>query len=413
MTTTMTGNVPAEESPFRDRRFVIYAAGNVTNNIGEAIYATALPLLAYHLTGSLAVMSLLAACMPVSMLAQPLLGAVVDRWGSRATVVPGLLLQAAAAVVMNLFGLTSHAPIWLLTGCCLLINLGAEAYQAGSITGVATMFPDRKVRARGTLNSLYFSTTLIGPLIVAAGLPFLGYAGLLWINLATFFAPIAVWICRIRPPAPATSTDVAPLHRRLAIADGWRALRSDRRVWSTIVIGMILAASCGTGLTTLTIYELRSAWHFSDTAASSMITAMNVFTLAGNLLVTQRRAFAPKKALLWSTGARVLAVFLLAAPTMPLFAAALIIGALATGARVGAFVMSMIKYLPAEVLGRASGIQQLLQGGAALISPLITPVIAQAWGAGGAFLTLGVLAATSLGYFYLRVGQEAETVPGS
>jgi MFS family permease len=395
---TVAKTEPVEESPFRDRRFLVFAAGNSINNIGEAIYATALPLLAYHLTGSLTVMSLIAATTPAAMLAAPALGAVVDRWGSRAVVVPGLLLQAGAALVMNLLGLGGHAPLSLLVSCCLLVALGAEAYQVGWMTGVATMFPDRKVRARGTLNSLYYSTTLIGPVIVVAGLALLGYSGLLWINLATFFAPIAVWVAGVRPPLRAAGPEPVSRRRPLALAEGWRALRSDRRVWSMLVVGMLLSATCGTGLRTLTIYQLRSVWQLSDASAASLVTMMNAFMFAGNLLVAQRRTFVPKTALLWSTAARVLAVFLLAAPSWPVFVGALVLGGLATGARVSVNVMAVIKYLPAEVLGRVSGLQGLLLGGAALLSPLLTPPLVAACGIDGALGVLGTGAAFSFVY---------------
>ncbi|MEV4443417.1 MFS transporter, partial [Streptomyces sp. NPDC049577] len=189
----------AEPSPFRDPRFRVFAAGNVVNNVGEAVYATVLPLLAYDLTGSLAVMSLLAAAVPVSLLLAPWLGSAADRWGPRVLVVPGLLVQAAAGLAMNLCLVAGRAPVWLFFGCALLVAVGGAAYRTGWMAGTPAMFPRSPVRARGTLNSLFFATTLAGPLLTAGCLPLIGYTGLLWINLATFFAPIVVWALGVHP----------------------------------------------------------------------------------------------------------------------------------------------------------------------------------------------------------------------
>jgi MFS family permease len=403
-----------EPSPLRDRSFVVFTIGNTINNVGEAIYAIALPLLAYDLTASLTVMSLLAASTPLIMLLAPLLGACVDRWGPRTVVLPGLLLEAGAALTMNIFGLSDHAdhaPIWLLFFCSLFVQLGAQAYQIGWMTGVATMFPTFRVRARGTLNTCYFATTLAGPLIVAVSLLQIGYAGLLWINLATFLAPIAVWAAGIHPPrSPVVVTRSSV--RGLALADGWRAITCDRRIRTMTIVRAILAVSCGAGLTSLVIFQLRTAWQLSGTAASSVITVMSLCTFAGNIVVAQRKKFDARRSLALSTAVGVFAVFLLTASAWPVFVSALALGALASGARISANVMMTIKYLPSEVLGRASGFLGLLIGAAALLSPLLTPVLVHIFGAHWSFAILGAMSLPAL--WYLRRSWNCWTpdVPG-
>ncbi|UNO38719.1 MFS transporter [Streptomyces sp. MST-110588] len=388
-----------EPSPLRDRRFRIFATGNALNNVGEAVYATVLPLMVYDLTGSLAAMSLLAAAIPLSLVAGPWLGSAADRWGPRVLVVPGLLVQATGAVIMNLGVTAGHAPTWLLFGCAFLIALGGSAYLTGWVTGVPGMFPDCKVRARGTLNSIFFATTVAGPLLITATLPWIGYTGLLWLNAMTFAAPIAVWAMGIHPPRKQPVPAARPRAGR-GVREGWRAITSDPRMLTITVVHVVLALLCGTGLQTLLVYDLRHSWHVSGATSSAVILAANACMLLGNLLVAQRATFRPHLSLTLGTGLRALTLFLLVAPLWPVFVGAMALGALGQGAVLSTMVMMRVKYVSAEVLGRSSGLLSLLAGGAALLSPVLTPALSHALGVRGALLVLGLLSLSTL--FYLR-----------
>ncbi|GAB1339690.1 hypothetical protein ACE1SV_62800 [Streptomyces sp. E-15] len=407
-----------EPSPFRNRRFVVFAAGNTVNNIGEAVYATALPLLMYELTGSLAVMTVLAGAVPVALLLAPPFGVATDRWGPRVLVVPGLLLQAAAALAMNLLLRGGHddpAPLFV---CALLLAVGGTAYRTGWMTGIPGMFPECKVRARGTLNSLFFASTLIGPLVVTATLPWLDYSGLLWFNLLTFFAPIAVWAMGVHPPPASPShteadtaagnaadagTDSAAGGSRAGaasskLAEGWRAIRDDHRILAMLAAQIALGIACGTGLNALIVYELGHRWELSAREAATALTLMNVCMLAGNLLVAQRKRFHPRLSLILGMAVRTVSLLLFAVPSWPLFLIALALGALGQGAVLSTAVMMRVKYLPAAVLGRASGLLWLLTGAAALLSPVVTPLLGNVLGVPQTFLVLGVVSGAGLWY---------------
>ncbi|GHJ37217.1 MFS transporter [Streptomyces sp. TS71-3] len=421
----------AEPNPLSDRRFLVFAAGNAANNVGEALYATALPLLAYHLTGSLTVMAWLAAAVPVSDLLAPALGAWADRRGVRGLVVQGLLVQAGAALAMNLLLAGGHSAPWLLFLCALVLESGGLAYRTGWMTGVPAQFPASPTRARGTLNSLFLATTLAGPLLVAALLPWVGYQGLLWLNLPTFFAPLAVWAAGIRPAA--TRRDAAPASppgaagpaekpRRTSpwqrirradrasappsrIRDGWDAIRQDKRISVMLVADMVLQAVCGTGLTALIVYDLRHGWSLTGQQAGLAIAAMNVASLVGNLLVSQRRRLRPFRPMTLGVAARSAALVLMVVPVWPAFMFAVVLGALGQGAVMATVVMARVRYLPPGVLGRASGLIWLLTGGAALLSPVLVPALDDAVGAHPTFLVLGIATASVL--LHLRLTRAA------
>lgn len=396
-----------EPDPLKDRRFLVFATGNAFNNVGEALYATTLPLLVYHLTGSLAVMAWLAAVVPAASLLAPVFGAWADRRGVTGLVFCGLLAQAAAALAMNLLLLGGHSAPWLLFVCALVVETGAIVYRTGWMTGVPAQFPASPVRARGTLNSLFLAATLAGPLLVAVLLPAVGYEGLLWCNLPTFFAPLAVWVIGCRPPSgpagapPARGGTPFSLRRwtkaaTSPIREGWHAIAEDRRVTVLLVVEMVLDAVCGVGLTVLIVYHLRHGWTLSGQQASFAIAAMNVASLVGNVLVSQRRRLRPWTPLTLGVAARSVALVLMTVPVWPVFVAAVVLGALGQGAVMATVVMARVRYLPPHVLGRASGLIWLLTGAAALLSPILVPVLDDAAGTSLTFLVLGIATSTLL-----------------
>jgi MFS family permease len=386
-----------EPSPLRDNRFRIFAAGNATNNVGEALYAVALPLLVFQQTGSLAVMALLAAAVPVGTLLAPVFGAVADRGRVRALVVYGLVIQAAAAAGMNVLLLTGRPSAAELFGCALLVAIAGVAYRVGWMTGIPSMFPSCPVRARGTLNSLFWATTLAGPILMAVALPWVGYVGLLWLNLPTFFAPLVVWAMGVRPSKTHGQDTPHPRGRR-NWHEGARVIVADRRIRTMLVAQLVLEVACGTGLTSLIVYDLRDTWSLSAQQAGIVVATMSLGMLVGNLLVSQRRRMRPWFSLTAGMAVRTVSLMLLAVPVWPVFLAALALGTLGQGSAVGVAVMMRMRYLPAHVLGRASGLMWLLTGSAALLSPVVTLALDNAIGAGPTFLVLGLSASTVLWY---------------
>ncbi|MEU3855242.1 MFS transporter [Streptomyces sp. NPDC029554] len=392
-----TDGQEGEPSPFRDRRFLIFAAGNIVNNLGEALYVVALPLLAYHRTGSLGVMALLAAAAPAAALLSPALGQVADRRGVRELVLYGLLLQAGAATVMNLLLLRHGTATWGLFLSAFLVAVGGAAYRTGWITGVAATFPASPVRARGTLNSMYLATTMAGPVIAAALLPYLGYLGLLWLNLPTFFVPLAVWALGVHPPA------VASPRIRQRMWEQWRpalhAIFRDPRMRTLLVIQLVTDVACGAGLTSLLMYHLAHGWRLDGEAVGLLLGAVNLSGLLGNVYVSQRRVFRAWRWLAVGMALRAATLALLAVPAWPVFLCALVLGQFGGGMVTAAVVMGRVKFLPPEVLGRASGVLWLLSGGAGLLSSTTVLLLDDALGLLPTYLVLG--AAASVGVWCL------------
>lgn len=379
----------AEHSPWRDGRFRIFATGNVINNIGEAVYTVALPLFVFERTGSLAVMSLLAALTPATLLLGPFLGYLVDRYGSRILVVPGLLVQAVAAVAMNLTALADDAPTWPLFVFGALVQIGGAGYRTGWMTGVAHMFPDNPVRSRGSLSSLYVITNVVGPLLVSAALLWVGYAALLWMNVLTFLAPIVVWLIGIHPPrrtsAPAGGGVLT------GMADGWRTVRERPVILHAVLVYVPMLIAGTTGGLTLSLFRLQDEWKLSPETVGIILVAVRIAGVLGTVLVSERKTFPFRKIVLVGTVGMGLALTLMAAGSLWVFVVAMVLMFGFQHALGVAADLMPFKFLPPGALGRGAAIVNLMMGMPVLAGPLLIPLVARGIGPGATFLVLGLL----------------------
>lgn len=385
-------------APWRDRRFLVFATGNFVNNLGEGAYKVGLPLFVYELTGSLAVMSLLAALAPAMLLISPWLGAVVDRWGPRVFVVPGLLLQLAGAVALNLTVLAGRPPTAALFCLSALVQLGGEMYRAGWIAGVPGMFPDNAARSRAVLSSLFVTSNILGPLLVAAGVGLVGYLGLLWFNAATFLAPIVVWLLGVHPPAkqrtPGAAAGPRPSLTR-DILDGWRIVRAEKRVLYVQLTSLPLHFAGGVGVLAFLVWYLRDHG-MSAAGVSAAQAAANAGALLGSVYIAARARTRPRAVLAGSAVVMTGALFVMALPSTAILVAAMVAFFTLRSAMTAVTAMIIIKYLPTEVVGRAEGLFNLMSGAPILLAPLLIPLVQQAWGGTAVLLFLGAAAGISL-----------------
>jgi MFS family permease len=387
-------------APWRDRRFVVFATGNFVNNLGEAAYKVGLPLFVYELTGSLTTMSFLAALAPLMLLLSPWLGAVVDRWGPRVFVVPGLLVQLAGAVALNLAVQAGRASTTALFCLGALVQLGGEMYRAGWITGVATMFPRNAARSRAVLSSLFVTSNIVGPLLVAVGVGLVGYLGLLWFNAATFLAPIAVWLLGIHPSAKAQRRGDGEPGRRPAlirdILDGWQVMRAEKRVLYVQLTSLPLHFAGGVGVLSFMVWYLRDHWHMSASSVSTAQAVANVGALAGSVYIAARVRTRPRIILALSATVMTGALFAMALPSTLVFMVCMVAFFTMRSAMTAVTAMIVVKYMPPDVVGRAEGLFNLMSGLPILVAPLLIPVVQGAWGDVAVLVFLGLAAGLSL-----------------
>ncbi|GAA2986187.1 MFS transporter [Actinokineospora diospyrosa] len=392
----MSKNPPPEEfPPWRDRRFVIFATGNFLNNLGEGAYKVALPLYVYELTGSLATMSLVAALGPLMLLLGPWLGAAADRFGARLLVVPGLLVQLTAAVALNLAAGADRLPMWLLFTLVAFVQLGGELYRTGWITAVPHMFPDNAARSRAVLSSLFVTSNVVGPLLVAAGLGWVGYLGLLWFNTATFLAPIVVWLIGVHPPRVERVDGPRPGLTR-DIVEGWRIVRGTPQVFRLEMMSLPLQFASGIGVLAFLVWYLRDHAQVPAQTVGVAQAAFNIGALVGSLYIAARAKTRPDRVLAACAFVMTGALFAMTIPATPVLIAVMVVFFTLRSAMTAVTAMIMVKYLPATVIGRAEGLFNLISGVPTLAAPLLIPLVQQTLGAQAVLVFLGLVAALSL-----------------
>lgn len=380
----------AKPSPWRDRRFQIFATGNVVNNIGEAVYTVALPLFVYERTGSLAIMSLLAVLTPATLLLAPVLGAVVDRYGARVLVVPGLLVQAAAAIALNLTGLAEDAPVWPLFVFGALVQIGGAGYRMGWMTGVAHMFPENPVRSRASLGSLYTVTNVVGPLLVSAALLVVGYKGLLWFNVLTFLAPIVVWLVGVHPPRvePGGPAQVGLIK---GLLESVQVMRRAPVLLHAILVFVPMLVVGTTGTMTLSLFRLQHDWDLSPRAVGLVLVGVRIAGVLGTILVSERKTFPFRAITLVGTVGMGAALLLMASGSVHVFVAAMVVMFGFQAALSVASDLMVFKFVPADALGRVGGIVDLVLGLPILAGPLVVPALAELLGSSAVFLAFGAV----------------------
>jgi MFS family permease len=390
----------AVRTPTADPNFLVFSAGNFINNVGNAMYEVALPLLVLTLTGSLQKMSLVSTAGPVVLLLFPLIGLVVDRYGSRAACVPGLVIQAVGALVMVLMLQQHMASITILFSMALLIEFGSAIYRLGWQVGVPLMFPAFAVRARGILNTLFFLSLAIGPLLVSFSLHWTTLTTLFWVNLATCLAPILVWCAGVRPESRTAVQRESRQGFRASIRQGWKAVAGDSRLRAVTIVRALLALTFGPALIPLLIYRMRVNWHLSVATSGWMIAIYTIFTLVANIAIVQRGKFQPRHYLCLSMGFYVAAALTLAGPWLPVFGMGLVLLGLANGMLLSTYVLMPIRYLKQGELGRGSAFIGLVVGVLSLACPGVITLLSHFGGTSVTLLIIGIGPLAALGYLF-------------
>jgi MFS family permease len=349
----------------------LFAAGNLINNLGEAIYGFALPLLALSYTGSLATMALLVAVTPlIIMLAGPLLGHVVDRYGSRVLVVPGLLLQLIVSLVLNCALLAGPVPVWSLYVAEILVQIGAVSYRAGWFAGLPAMFPDNPGRARGSLTVLFQTSLILGPALASVLAGPIGFTGLLWLNSLTFLAPLAVWFLGINPVAGQERYRVVSESLVESLRAGLRIFARGGKMGTLVALMMPASFTFSIGTTTLFVFLARDVLGASISAIGVALAVANVGGLVGALATAEiprwRIRTVTVVALLSAIGCLVL---IASGAGLVLATAGLTVFYVCDNVLMVATDMEMFSSVPPELIGRTTGIWRLALGLPSVAAP--------------------------------------------
>jgi hypothetical protein len=403
-------SVRAEPSPWRSRDFRLFAAGNLTNNIGEAMYGFALPLLALSYTGSLATMALLVAITPIIItVAGPFLGHVADRYGSRVLVLPGLVLQLVTAVALNLVLLTGRAPVWGLYVAEILVQVGAVSYRAGWLAGIPAMFPESPGRARGSLTMLFQTSLILGPALSALLAGSIGFTGLLWLNSATFVFPLVVWFAGINPVAGQDRYRVVSASLLESLREGMRIFSRGGKMGALIAVLAPVSFAFSTATTTLFVFLASSRLDASVGAIGVALAVANIGGLVAAFVTAEIPRWRIRTLTVLTLFVAALCLVLIAV-TGNLFVAtaALTVFYMCDNVVSVAAEMEMFSSVPPELIGRATGMWRLAAGLPSFLAPVTIAALTGAVSPEAMFVLLALVCAAPL--MWLLTHRSALTV---
>lgn len=374
-------------------RFAIYATGNSINNVGNSMYAIALPLLVYHLTQSSLSMGLTVACEGCSMLFQPFIGTLADGLSPRFLLIVSLLYQAALGAALPILYWQHDLTTYIIYVIVFLLGLGMNALQSVQTVIIPMMFGESKDQASAGLTAAYTVTTIIGPLAGATALATSGYQALLWINCLSFLAPIALlpWT-----RVPTRSHALKGIAR--ARSSWWNQTREGfheltrHGFTKNLLLSLMSLRMANAAILPLAEFILRHTFGVGSAIVSGVFVVEGIGSFIGTQLPVRLKRLSTTSFLLYMVAFNVLGLLFMLFPAWPAVPAGLFLGAVGyLGASVARNLL-LQNHVPIELLGRASSTFRTATGAVAIISPLVMGFITTIWGANTALIVLAAVA---------------------
>ena len=217
--------------------------------LGTRMTYLALPWFVLVTTGSPGKMSLVLAAeiLPMAILGIPS-GAVVQRLGSRTTMLVADLARAPILASIPLLYAAGVLDFWLLLAIVALLGAFAPPYFASQRTILPELVGEDETRmsqANSSIEGGNALAALVGPALAGALIPFVGASNVLYVDAATYLVAFLLVLVFVPKRAPVAS---AVQHGVLA---GLRFVTSDRLLApmaATMVVFGFLAAGMSAGL---------------------------------------------------------------------------------------------------------------------------------------------------------------------
>ncbi|MDP9340948.1 MAG: MFS transporter [Actinomycetota bacterium] len=187
---------------FRNRNFRLFFIGQIVSNSGTWLQNVAQGVLVLRLTGRSFMVGVTSAALFVPVLFLALVGGrLADRFDRRRLLIGTQVLALAATGVLALLTATGHVTVWAVIVVAALIGV----QYAISIPTMGALLPrlvepQRLGQAIGMNSVTYNLARVIGPVVAAAAIAWLGFAWAFGLNSLSFVALI-VALLLLRLPA--------------------------------------------------------------------------------------------------------------------------------------------------------------------------------------------------------------------
>jgi hypothetical protein len=256
------------------RAFDLYVVSRGVSWAGNALTAVALPVLVFTTTGDAALLGLVAMmeALPYLLLALPV-GALVDGWDARRTMLVTTWLSAAATASVPLTALAGTPHPALLVAVAATVSSLFVFFDAASFSAVPALVGRERVGAATTgMTTVYTVIGIAGPLAGAAAVSGLGPPAVLALDAASY-AVAALLLVRVRwTPVPRPA---APTRRRIGreVLEGLAHIRRTPLVRDLTLVGAGSSLTGGAVTGTLVVMVARGLHEPADGPALGVLAA--------------------------------------------------------------------------------------------------------------------------------------------
>jgi DHA3 family macrolide efflux protein-like MFS transporter len=187
-------------------RFAAVWIGQFASLLGSAMTWFALTIWAYEMTGQATALALIGFfSFGPTILLSPVAGALVDRWNRKLVMVLSDLSAALATLAILLLYASGNLEIWHLYVVGVFEGV-FQAFQYPAYSAAVTMMlpKEQYARASGMVELAGSASGILAPLLAGILLGSIGVAGIMTIDLITFFFAMAT-LLRIHVPQPPVS----------------------------------------------------------------------------------------------------------------------------------------------------------------------------------------------------------------
>ncbi|MBN2501280.1 MAG: MFS transporter [Anaerolineales bacterium] len=186
--------------------FTVVWLGQIVSVLASLMTQFALTIWAFEKTGSATALGLIQVFFVTPfLLISPLAGVLVDRHSRKLMMMVsdlGAGLATVGILVLQAFGVLE---VWHLYLAAVINGLGNTFQWPAYSAAISTMLPKEQYgRANGMMSLIEAGPGVIAPLIAGALLPFIGLAGILLIDVATFLLAIGALLIVYIPQPPRT-----------------------------------------------------------------------------------------------------------------------------------------------------------------------------------------------------------------
>lgn len=203
--------------------FATIWAGQSISYWGSGLTTFALGVWVFQETGSVTQFALIAVATALpTVVLLPFLGALVDQWDLRRTLIGADALAAATTLGMWALFAAGRIEVWHVYVAAALTSLASAAQWSAFSAATTLLVSQRQLSRAAGMDEFSFATgNVAAPLLAALLIPVAGISGVLLVDLATFLAAIATLLV-VRIPARPQATGVRPPSVFHDVGFGWR-----------------------------------------------------------------------------------------------------------------------------------------------------------------------------------------------